>query len=75
MFKVKESVLIKTDREIQAIRESGQILSRLHGELSRRVESGVKTLELDAFAESFILAEGAKPLRIWRDHPLSLNTL
>ena len=73
MFKVKENVLVKTDREIQAIRESGQILSRLHGELSTRVAAGVKTLELDSFAEGFILAEGAKPsFKGYRDFPATL---
>lgn len=64
---------MKTDREIQAIRESGMILSRLHGELSQRIEAGVKTLELDSFAEGYILAEGAKPsFKGYRNFPASL---
>ena len=61
MLKVKENIICKTAQEIQAIRESGDILSRLHGEISRRVAAGVKTLDLDIFAEQFIRDHGATP--------------
>jgi len=61
MLKVKENIYIKTASEIQAIRESGDILARLHGELSKLVSPGVKTLDLDIFAEKFILDHNATP--------------
>jgi methionyl aminopeptidase len=73
MLKVKENIYVKTASEIQAIRESGLILSKLHGELSKRVQAGVKTLELDAFAEEYILSHGAKPsFKGYRNFPATL---
>jgi methionyl aminopeptidase len=73
MLKVKENIYVKTASEIQAIRESGLILSKLHGELSKRVQAGVKTLELDAFAEDYILSNGAKPsFKGYRNFPATL---
>jgi methionyl aminopeptidase len=73
MLKVKENIYVKTASEIQAMRESGLILSKLHGELSKRIEAGVKTLELDAFAEDYIVAEGAKPsFKGYRNFPATL---
>ena len=61
MLKVKENIFIKTATDIQAIRESGKILSKLHGEISKMVAVGVKTLDLDIFAEKFILDHNATP--------------
>jgi len=73
MLKVKENIYVKTASEIQAIRESGLILSKLHGELSQRVQAGVKTLDLDAFAEEYILSNGAKPsFKGYRNFPATL---
>ncbi|HOY94771.1 MAG TPA: type I methionyl aminopeptidase [Catalimonadaceae bacterium] len=73
MLKVKDNIYVKTASEIQAIRESGLILSKLHGELSRRVQAGVKTLELDAFAEEYILSHSAKPsFKGYRNFPATL---
>lgn len=73
MLKVKENIYVKTASEIQAIRESGLILSKLHGELSKRVQSGIKTLELDAFAEEYIVSNGAKPsFKGYRNFPATL---
>lgn len=75
MLKVKESkqIYLKTAAEIEAIRESGKILSQLHGALSSRIETGVKTIELDAFAENYILKNGAKPsFKGYRDFPATL---
>jgi methionyl aminopeptidase len=73
MLKVKENIYVKTASEIQAIRESGLILSKLHGELSKRVQAGVKTLDLDAFAEEYILSNGAKPsFKGYRNFPATL---
>jgi methionyl aminopeptidase len=73
MLKVKENIYVKTASEIQAIRESGLILSKLHGELSKRVQAGVKTLDLDAFAEEYIVSNGAKPsFKGYRNFPATL---
>jgi methionyl aminopeptidase len=73
MFKLRDNIFIKTAEEIEAIRESGLILSRLHGALSERVAAGVKTNELDAFAESFIRDHQAAPsFKGYRNFPSTL---
>lgn len=47
-------VHLKTEDEIQLIRESAQILGKAHGEVAKLVKPGVKTIELDKVAEEFI---------------------
>ncbi|HCZ35429.1 MAG TPA: type I methionyl aminopeptidase [Cytophagales bacterium] len=51
----------KTDEEIQLMRDSAQILGKVHGEIAKRVKPGVKTKELNAIAEEFIRDHGASP--------------
>ncbi len=51
----------KTEEEIALIKESADILSRVHGEIARLVKPGVKTLELDKLAEDFIRDHGGVP--------------
>lgn len=51
----------KTDEEIQLIRDSAQILGKVHGEIAKRVKPGVKTKELNTLAEEFIRDHGASP--------------
>lgn len=73
MFRMKENIFVKTAAEIEAIRESGLILSRLHGELSSLIQPGVKTLELDQFAEKYIVSHGARPsFKGYREFPATL---
>lgn len=73
MLKVKDNIFVKTAPEIAAIKRSGLILSKLHGELSKRVLAGVKTKDLDAFAESFILDNNALPsFKGYRGFPATL---
>jgi methionyl aminopeptidase len=52
---------IKTQREIEIMREGGKILAGIMGELEKKVRPGIKTLELGRLAESLILNSGAKP--------------
>ena len=40
-------VYLKTDEEIELIRESGVILGKAHAEVAKLVEPGVKTSKLD----------------------------
>lgn len=73
MLKVRDNIFVKTAAEIEAIKRSGLILSKLHGELSSRIVAGVKTKDLDAFAESYILDNHAKPsFKGYRGFPASL---
>ncbi len=45
---------LKTEEEIQIIKESAQILGKAHGEVAKLVKPGVKTSVLDKVAEEFI---------------------
>lgn len=70
---MKDNIYVKTLEEIEAIRQSGLILSKLHGELSSRIEPSLKTLDLDAFAESFIRDNGSVPsFKGYRNYPATL---
>ena len=55
-------IVLKTPSEIDALARAGAILGNLHREAAARVEPGMSTQDLDAFAEAFILShDGAKP--------------
>jgi methionyl aminopeptidase len=52
---------LKTLDEIQLIKEGAGILGRVHGEIARLIRPGVKTIELDRVAETFIRDHGGSP--------------
>ncbi len=52
---------IKTNDEIEIMREGGKILAKLLIELENIAKPGVSSLELDRFAYEYILSNGAKP--------------
>ncbi|HTF18583.1 MAG TPA: type I methionyl aminopeptidase [Chryseolinea sp.] len=54
-------VHLKTEEDIQIIKEGALILGRAHGEIARLVKPGVKTKDLDKFAEEYIRDNGAVP--------------
>jgi methionyl aminopeptidase len=54
-------VHLKTEEEIQIIKESAQILGKAHGEVARIIKPGVKTSMLDKVAEEFIRDHGGVP--------------
>lgn len=54
-------VHLKTEEEIQLIKEGAQILGKAHGEIARLVKPGVKTSALDKVAEEFIRDSGGVP--------------
>lgn len=54
-------VHLKTNEEIQLIKESAQILGKAHGEVARLVKPGVKTSALDKVAEEYIRDSGGVP--------------
>ncbi|MCB2205392.1 type I methionyl aminopeptidase [bacterium] len=51
----------KTEQEIELMRESNQIVSDVHRLLAPMVKPGIRVSELDAMAEDFIRANGARP--------------
>jgi methionyl aminopeptidase len=54
-------VHLKTDEEVQLIKESAQILGKAHGEVARLIKPGVKTSTLDKVAEEYIRDNGGVP--------------
>lgn len=54
-------VHLKTEEEIQIIKESAQILGKAHGEVARLIKPGVRTKDLDRLAEEYIRDNGGTP--------------
>ncbi|MBR2176614.1 MAG: type I methionyl aminopeptidase [Clostridia bacterium] len=54
-------VILKTAREIAAMREAGRISSRALREAGKAVEPGVSTLEIDSIVRKYIEKQGATP--------------
>jgi methionyl aminopeptidase len=55
------SIFYKTKEDVELIRQSGAILSKLHGELAKMVKPGVKTKVLDKYAEEYIRDNNGLP--------------
>ncbi len=54
-------ITLKTNQEIEIMKESGAILSKVIAELLPQVQEGMTTKEIDEKAEKLILKYGAKP--------------
>jgi methionyl aminopeptidase len=55
------SVSIKSEREIQLMREAGHLLEQVHEELGTYVKPGITTKELDKIGEGIIRSLGCVP--------------
>jgi len=51
----------KTSEEIELIKESAEILGRVHAEIAKLVKPGAKTSDMDELAEEFIRDHGGVP--------------
>ena len=54
-------IRIKTDEEVELIRESSLLVGRTLAEVAALIKPGVTTLQLDTIAEEFIRDNGAEP--------------
>ena len=54
-------IYLKTDEEIEILRENNLLVSATPAEVGRHVKAGVSTLALDRIAEEFIRSHGAEP--------------
>jgi methionyl aminopeptidase len=54
-------IILKTDEEIELMREANRLVGMTLGELSKHIKPGVTTLQLDQIAEKFIRDHGAIP--------------
>ena len=54
-------IYLKTDEEIEFMRDSNRLVGMTHGELSKHIKPGVTTLQLDKIADEFIRDHGGVP--------------
>ena len=54
-------IFLKTDDEIELLRQSNLLVGRALAEVAKLIKPGVTTLELDRVAEEFIRDNGAIP--------------
>lgn len=54
-------IYLKTDEEIELMREANQLVGKTLAEVGKHVASGISTLQLDKIAEEFIRDHGAVP--------------
>ena len=52
---------LKTDAEIEILRENNILVSRALAEVGKHIRPGITTRELNRIAEEFIRANGAEP--------------
>ena len=54
-------ITLKSDREIKGMRESGKVIAGIHLALKDMIKPGVTAMEIENFANDYILAHGATP--------------
>jgi len=54
-------IALRTNEEIALLKENALLVSKTLGEVGKRIQPGVTTLELDKLAETFIRDHGAEP--------------
>lgn len=54
-------IYLKTEEEIELIKESSLLVAKAHAEVAKLIEPGVTSLQLDARAEEFIRDNGGYP--------------
>lgn len=55
------AVTIKSEREIELMRESGRLLGHVHEELAKSIRPGISTLDIDRVCEEIIRSYGCTP--------------
>lgn len=69
----KDRVTIKTEEEIELLRQSSLLVGKTLAEVAKILKPGVNTAQLDKIAEEFILDHGAKPgFKGYGDFPATL---
>jgi methionyl aminopeptidase len=51
-------IYYKSAEEIELIRQSAMLVAKTHGEIAKVIGPGIKTIELDKLAETFIRDNG-----------------
>ena len=58
---MSEPITIKTEEEIQLMREAGKILAQVHETLAKEIHEGMSTLDVDKLGEEVIRSYGCEP--------------
>jgi len=58
---MSEVITIKTEEEIQLMREAGKILAQVHETLAKEIHEGMSTLDVDKLGEEVIRSFGCEP--------------
>ena len=58
---MSEVITIKTEEEIQLMREAGKILAQVHETLAKEIHEGMSTLDVDKLGEEVIRSYGCEP--------------
>ena len=68
-------IFLKTDEEVELLRESNKLLGMTYGELAKVIAPGVSTAQLDKIAEEFIRDNGGIPsCKGYEGYPATLCT-
>ncbi|MBO0937554.1 type I methionyl aminopeptidase [Fibrella sp. HMF5335] len=54
-------IYLRSDEEVEIIRQNGQVLGKAHAEVAKLIRPGITTKELDAVAQMFIKDNGGIP--------------
>ena len=54
-------VTIKSERDIELMREAGRILAKIHELLAKEIRAGMTTKDLDRMCEELIRGSGCVP--------------
>jgi methionyl aminopeptidase len=72
---MNDRIVLKAPWELELLRRSNRLVAETLTALAERVKPGVTTLELDRFAESYLVGRGAKPaFKGYRNYPFTLCT-
>ena len=67
------AVTIKSEREIELMREAGRILAITHEELGKAIKPGMSTLDIDRLGEEIIRSYGCIPSFLnYQGYPASI---
>ena len=67
------SVSIKSEREIELMREAGRILAHVHDELGKMLKPGISTMDIDRTGERLIRSFGCIPsFKNYNGYPASI---
>jgi methionyl aminopeptidase len=67
------NIYYKTQKDVDGIKASAEILGKVHGEIAKMVKPGVATKDIDKMAEEFIKDHAALPSFLnYNDFPASL---